>query len=324
MITGIGILPPDPLYCFKENMGPVHCICFPKRNPDYSDLLLAGTENGDVYFFDLECNRLQYKKNMGESIQAIHSREYDIITQEKSGLIKLWSIENNSSYNVQKTFHSYGGFCRSIFEQDKRELIFAQETGRLEAIDLNNFQVIKQFVPGELCGNPMCLETFQYKGTTLLFVGYESGHIILYDYNTAKQCCQLKLNKELITSVTFDPNTLRGVVASSSDTLEIIRLNPDCLELVEAAELPLPNSGCQVVKFRPDHKLFMAGGWDGRLRIYSWRTLRTLVILTEHKKQISDIQFSPAVVRNWESKIFASGGADGTIALWNVYHSYTY
>lgn len=45
-------------------------------------------------------------------------------------------------------------------------------------------------------------------------------------------------------------------------------------------------------------------------RIYSWRTLRPLVILTEHKKPISDIQFSPTIVRYWKSKIFASGKLD--------------
>lgn len=51
-----GILPPDPLFCFRENMGPVHALCFPQRNPDYSDILLAGTEKGDVYFWDLEAS----------------------------------------------------------------------------------------------------------------------------------------------------------------------------------------------------------------------------------------------------------------------------
>lgn len=54
MTTGAGILPPDPLFSFRENMGHVHSLCFPQRNPDYSDLLLAGTEKGDVFFWDLE------------------------------------------------------------------------------------------------------------------------------------------------------------------------------------------------------------------------------------------------------------------------------
>lgn len=42
---------------------------------------------------------------MGESIQAIHSVDYDIITQEKSGLVKLWSIENNTGYRWVKSHH---------------------------------------------------------------------------------------------------------------------------------------------------------------------------------------------------------------------------
>ncbi|XP_066144413.1 guanine nucleotide-binding protein subunit beta-like protein 1 [Euwallacea fornicatus] len=323
MTSGHGMLPPDPLVSFKDTMGHVHCLNFPKRNPDYSDVLLAGTEKGEVFFWDLECNRLQFKQKMGQSIQAIHSIEYHIITQEKSGLIKLWSIENNTGYKPQRSIQSYGGFCKSILVNN--QLVLSQEAGRLDTIDLETFKTVRQFVPDrtDKVGNPMCLEFFEIRGTLYLFAGYECGLLIVFDYVTAKKCCQLKF-KEFITSITFDPGTLRGVVANSSDTLQIFRFELDTLKFVIQAELAMSNSGCQVVKFRPDHKLLLAGGWDGRLRVYSWRTLRTLVILREHKKQVSDIQFSPSVVRYWDSKIFASGSADGIVSLWNVYHSYTY
>lgn len=304
-------------------MGHVHSLCFPQRNPDYCDLLLAGNEKGEVFFWDLECHRLQHKQIMGESIQAIHSIEFDIITQEKSGLVKLWSIENKAGYKVQKSVRSYGGFCRSVLFDN--QLILPQERCSLDAIDVDTFETVRKFVPEETetIGNAMCLEAFEIRGTKYLLVGYESGDLILYDFCTSKQCCQMKF-KEFTTSVTFDPNTLRGVVANSSNTLQVFRINPEVLEMTLQAELTLPNHGCQIVKFRPDKRLMIAGGWDGRLRVYSWRTLRTLVILTEHKKQITDIQFSPKVVRYWDSKIFATGSADGTIALWNVYHNYTY
>ncbi|KAF7286571.1 hypothetical protein GWI33_004611 [Rhynchophorus ferrugineus] len=301
MSAGIGILPPDPLFCFKEYMGHVHSICFPRRNPDYSDLLLAATEKGDVFFWDLECNRLQLKLNMGESIQAIHSIEYDIITQEKSGLVKLWSIENNSGYKIQKTFNCYGGFCKSIL--------------------INNQLILPQEKEDSQLGSVMCLESFEIRGTKYLLIGYESGDIFLLDFNTMKQCCKLKI-REFITSITFDPITFRGVVSNSSNALQVFGLDPRILNLSLKAELALPNEGCQIVKFRNDNKIFVAGGWDGRLRVYSGKTYRTLVVLTEHKKQISDVQFSPSVVRYWDSKIFAVGGADGTISLWNVYHNY--
>ncbi|CAG9770125.1 unnamed protein product [Ceutorhynchus assimilis] len=323
MTTGIGILPPDPLFCFKENMGNVHALCFPERNPDYCDLLLAGTEKGDVYFWDLESNRLQHKQKMGESIQALHAIEYDIITQEKNGLVKLWSIENNTGYKVQRSYQAYGGFCKSVLLE--KQLILSQEKATVDIIDIDTFESIRKFVPddNEKLGTAMCLEAFKIGGTTYLLVGYENGHLILYDYSTAQQCSQLRF-KEFTTSVTFDPHSYRGVVANSSNALQVFKIDPECLEIVLQAELVLPNEGCQMVKFRPDHRLLMAGGWDGGLRIYSWRTLRTLVVLKEHKKQISDLQFSPNIVRYWDSKIFATGGADGTIALWNVYHSYTY
>ncbi|XP_050299553.1 guanine nucleotide-binding protein subunit beta-like protein 1 isoform X2 [Anthonomus grandis grandis] len=264
-----GILPPDPLYCFRENMGYVHTICFPKRNPNFSDLLLAGTEKGDVYFLDLECNRVQHKQNMGESIQAIHSKVYDIITHEKSGLVKLWAIENNTGYKVQRTFNCYGGFCKSVLIDE--QLVLPQDQGSVEAIDLDTFKTVRKYVPdkNENLGSVMCLEKFDIGGVAYLLVGYESGNLILFDFSTGRPVCQLTL-KEFITSVTFDPVSCRGVVSNSSNTLQVFRIDPECLEMTLQAELALPNDGCQIVKFRPDHRLLMAGGWDGRLRWSRW------------------------------------------------------
>lgn len=45
----MAILPPDPLFCMKSDMGYVHSLCF-KDNTT----LLAATESGFVYFWDLE------------------------------------------------------------------------------------------------------------------------------------------------------------------------------------------------------------------------------------------------------------------------------
>ncbi|XP_060534108.1 guanine nucleotide-binding protein subunit beta-like protein 1 [Cylas formicarius] len=317
------LLPPDPVFCLKQDMGHVHSMSFTKINNDYTSQLLAATEKGDVFFWDLETNRLQHKQRMGESIQTIHSVEYDIITQEKSGLVKLWSIENNTGYKVQKTFQCYGGFCKSVILENQ-QLILPGENSVIDVVDVDNFENVKKFVPDkEKLGNVMCLQPIEIRRGRFLLAGYATGDIILFDYNTEKQCGHLKLN-EFLTSLTFDPFTCRGVVANASNALQVFGIDPECLRMELKCELALTNQGCNVVKFRPDRKLLFAGGWDGRLRVFSWKTLRALVVLTEHKKAISDIQFSPHRVRLWDSNIIAASGEDGLISLWNVYHNYTY
>lgn len=50
----MAVLPPDPVYSFKADMGYVHSICFPSVSAEYCDTLLASTESGKVYFWDLE------------------------------------------------------------------------------------------------------------------------------------------------------------------------------------------------------------------------------------------------------------------------------
>lgn len=50
----MAILPPDPVFCLKSDMGYVHSICFPKNNDTFTTNLLAATESGFVYIWDLE------------------------------------------------------------------------------------------------------------------------------------------------------------------------------------------------------------------------------------------------------------------------------
>lgn len=144
------------------------------------------------------------------------------------------------------------------------------------------------------------------------------GDIILWDYKTAKSCGHLKL-REYITSVTFDPVTCRGICGNASNTLQIFTIDKS-LNITLKCEIPITNDGCNVVKLRSDRKIFVSGGWDGRLRLFSWKSLRLLVVLTEHKGAVTDVQFSPSIVRYWNANIMAASGADGTITLWNLYN----
>lgn len=92
------------------------------------------------------------------------------------------------------------------------------------------------------------------------------------------------------------------------------------LEIRLKCELALSNPGCNVVKLRQDRKIFACGGWDGYLRLFSWKSLRLLAVLTEHQAGVTDVAFCNEVVKAWNSKIMAVCGADGVISLWNLYN----
>nr|XP_022920451.1 guanine nucleotide-binding protein subunit beta-like protein 1 [Onthophagus taurus] len=312
----MAVLPPDPLFTLKGDMGYVHSMAFIPYEKDYTKSLFAATETGYVYLWDLESNRVNYKQQMGKSIQAIHCIDKKILIQEKSGALKSWIINESSIYEVENEIDLYGGYCRSLIHEDN--ILIPIERDMIAIFDLN-FNKTASLKPTETdLGNVMCMECFKIKENDYLLTGYESGYLILFDITFRKQCSKLKLN-ECVTSISYDEITRRGVIGNASNILHLIAIDQS-LNLIVKAEISMINDGCGIVKIRPDKKILVAGGWDGRLRLFSWKTLRVLVVLNEHKKAVTDVQFSPNVVDFWGSKVMAASSGDGTITLWNLYN----
>lgn len=253
---------------------------------------------------------------MGESIQAICSFDSCLVTQEKSGSLKVWRTKE-TEYEEIGCYSFLGGYCKGLLNDNK--IVLPREGSSLELVDLKNLERIRTYLPDEdNLGSVMCLEKVTIDSHLLLLAGYETGDVVLYDYDTGKVCCRTKL-RECVTSLTFDDAKLRGICGNTSNMLQIFTVDKS-FAIALKCEINTVNEGCNVVKLRPDRKIFVSGGSDARIRVYSWKTLRTLVVLAEHKKSISDIQFTPKPVRVHNSKLMLCGGADGTISLWNLYN----
>jgi len=67
--------------------------------------------------------------------------------------------------------------------------------------------------------------------------------------------------------------------------------------------------------------VFASGGWDGRIRIFSWKSLRPLAVLTQHKNGgVMDLAYSSQQVAMWRAPIMAAAGMDSQISLWDLYN----
>lgn len=89
----------------------------------------------------------------------------------------------------------------------------------------------------------------------------------------------------------------------------------------QRSTITIRNPGTSVIAARPDSKLFTAGGWDGRLRIFSWKFLHPLAMLDQHVETIHDIAYSASKVDSYNSKcLMAAAGKDGHISLWDLYN----
>lgn len=285
----MSILPPDPVYSFKKDMGHIHCLNFCVRGENFVSQLLAGTEKGTVYFWDLESNRLQLKQEMGKSIQSLHSFDYKIITQEKEGSVKLWSVKK-SSYQIESQATCGLSFCKSILINEK--LLVPQEQGCVDILNMNDLTKINQLNPErENLGSIMALQEVNLGSNSCVMAGYETGDVVLWDLNTFQPCGHIQLQDRL-TSLTFDPASKRAVGGSASDILEVFTIN-NAYEMALIGECSITNQGCNIVKVRSDSKIVVSGGWDRRIRIFSCKTFRVLAVMSDHDGPITDIQFSP-------------------------------
>ncbi|KAJ1487232.1 WD40-repeat-containing domain protein [Baffinella frigidus] len=82
------------------------------------------------------------------------------------------------------------------------------------------------------------------------------------------------------------------------------------------ARLELKGAGQKGVNYiatRPDQKVFAAGCWDGRVRVFSCKKPRALASLKFHSKGVQCVEFSA------DSKLMASCSDDTRIALWQIY-----
>ena len=76
---------------------------------------------------------------------------------------------------------------------------------------------------------------------------------------------------------------------------------------------------------RPDKKIVVCGGWDGRLRIFSWvkpEKLKPLAVLNFHADTVEAVAFSDQDVEGGRlhgRKVLVAGGKDGKASLWDIY-----
>lgn len=83
----------------------------------------------------------------------------------------------------------------------------------------------------------------------------------------------------------------------------------------------MTNPGTSIITIRPDAKIMAVGGWDSRIRLYSWKTLKPLAVLNQHKDTVHDISYSIERIKAYDNKfIMATAAKDGYIALWDIYN----
>uniref|UniRef100_A0A182NSZ3 WD repeat-containing protein 55 homolog n=1 Tax=Anopheles dirus TaxID=7168 RepID=A0A182NSZ3_9DIPT len=323
----MALLPPDPVFCLRSpETSSYHSLCF--RTPEH---LYAGTAKGTVQLFDLQTNRTSYQLSVGSSpiLNLAHTSDDTLITQEKEGTVKLWSLADADYVLRHEISTEHVGFCRLVLDAQSNTVIIPRAGATISVLCAKTLSEMIRFAPTAEdekrlpFGKVMCCQPIEIYSQGYLLVGYESGAIALWDYRTGRPVETTALfmttEADCLQTLDYDPVTNRGVCGGSSCKLSVFSIDPKTHQIAVKRELAIKNAGVHRVRIRKDLKVFVSAGWDGRLRIFSWKSLRPLAVLTEHKAEVLDVTYSDGKVAMWNAPVMAAAGSDGQISLWDLY-----
>lgn len=200
----------------------------------------------------------------------------------------------------------------------------------------------------------------------LLVAGFEDGSVDVYDMVRGNKPSATWSWTRVLTSRPHSQPTLSvdvtpdltALITSSADAIVAKFVIPAITDAEFSIVKPAQpeklqntkHAGQQDLKIRSDGKIFTTAGWDGRLRVYSVKTLKELAVLQWHKDGCYAVAFADILEENTnnspvdgeenhsvakinnmdrmkqerEKKIhnthwLLGGSKDGKISLWDIY-----
>jgi WD40 repeat protein len=203
-------------------------------------------------------------------------------------------------------------------------------------------------------GMAMCVKVSIQEGRIVLIVGYESGHCCFWQFDHPKSQWALlsttKTHSQPILSLDIAQSLKRYYTSAADATIACYSLtDPTASQPLKTTESK--HSGQQSLHVRSDDKILATAGWDGRMRVYSAKTLRELAVLKWHKQGCYALAFADivqetigtqaqdkiesdeqpnssatlqTVEQRRKDKIqtthwIAAGSKDGKVSLWDIY-----
>lgn len=259
-----------------------------------------------------------------------------LISQERNGVIKLWDLDNHGYSLKHEINTNHIGFTRAQHCVKKNILVTPSGCNDISIIDVESGNESHILKPPEDMKNITSIKLVTWftgdggsdADDVYLLAGYESGHLILWDLKTMKMIHQIQFEFPIFT-LDFAQCTNRGLVSGPSvQKICVFGIDKAKQQLYhrpsETIELQKHEgsraAGISCIKIRPDRKCLIVGMSDGIVYIHSWKSLRKLATLKDHRGEICDFAFSNGLVDSFKSPIMAVAASDGNISLWDIYY----
>jgi WD40 repeat protein len=219
---------------------------------------------------------------------------------------------------------THQGFCRGLAWQEGDE-------GVVAALPSGQGRVMVARVAGATI-RPLASLAREGAGTLMalaeagpgrLLAGWENGEVVVWDWREDREVAVAELHGRVgtVMALAWDTARDRGLVAGSEN--QLVTVGPG-LEVL--GERQVTNAGLGAAAVRADSRVAAAGGWDGRVRLFSWRRperLRPVAVLQFHSGPVEALAFSPGPVAAGRLRgrgLLAAGGKDGKVSLWDVFN----
>ncbi|KAG0039953.1 ASTRA complex subunit [Podila clonocystis] len=134
------------------------------------------------------------------------------------------------------------------------------------------------------------------EGTLHMLVGYEDGSMTLFREQTHAKSKRLM---EVVWTIKCHLMAMdissdhEYAVSCSSDSLMVkYRLFGQLQGVPEIIQVPLRTTGVADAKFRNDNRILALAGWDGKIRVFSAKTLKPLAVLQYHREGLYCLDFA--------------------------------
>lgn len=329
--------PPDPWYVLTGHKAAVTTVEFWNVDGTGSsefDTLVAGDASGEVKLWRLDSKRSVATfcacSDKGV-LAAAGTSDGNLFTQGRDGELSLWDIQCGRFSEPAYRLPAAGlSFCKAALDDvgTGTLVVPAHEPSEVAIYDLRQREQVAVLPtpPGEQKLG-MCMSLQMFRSSTaklLLAAGYEDGSAILWDVAERAALSRECRHDDPILSLAVDPT--RGTMAitgGASSTLKIAPLRPSTATASELAReqlVEVKHRGVSAISLRSDARILATGGWDSRLRLFSWPKMKPLAILERHRAGISALSWSQPLQSVSGKQLLAAGSKDKRISLWSLYN----
>ncbi|EGV97591.1 Guanine nucleotide-binding protein subunit beta-like protein 1 [Cricetulus griseus] len=283
--------PPGPRFVLRGTQSPVNTLHFcPASQALGNPLLFSGSQSGLVHIWSLQTRRtvaaLNGHKGQGVTWLKTLPQGHQLLSQGRDLRLCLWDLAEGRNTIMDTVQLDSVGFCKSSV------LARGQLCWMLA-------------VPGK--GS----DETNSSPRPLLLAGYEDGSVTLWDILERKVCSRIACHEEPVMGLDFDSQKAKGVSGSAGKVLAVWSLDgQQSLQVYKTHELT--NPGIAEVTIRPDHKILATAGWDHRIRVFHWRTMKPLAVLAFHSASVYCVAFAT-------DGLLAAGSKDQRISIWSLY-----